>query len=203
MKRSLEIIVSLTLIYIFIEYIMFLENSFDFALGLFLFMPFSSFIIAPLMRIKLFFKFYSKVLVVQAPNKKVYDLHLASHFDLINFTNNHNNSRKMILLEIVKGLLSICKEIEEGKLPKTLKIQAVTYFMNTRTFEKLGFKNVKMSPQHAFLYLFDYVGILITNYFITKKYRFVNIAKTKRATMTGENLLENRENLLELKSKLI
>lgn len=203
MKRILEIIISLTLIYIFIEYIMFLESSLYFALGLFLFMPFSSFIIAPIMRIKLLFKFYSKVLVVQFPNKKVYDLHLASHFDLINFSKSATNGKRMIFFEIVEGLLRICEEIEEEKLPKTLKIRAVTYFMNNRTLEKFGFVNVKITPHYAFIYMFDYVGILITNYFITKKFGFVNIVKTKKATMTGENLLKNKENLLKLKLKLI
>ena len=203
MKRTIEIVVSLTLIYIFVEYILFLENTFDFAIGLFLFMPFSSFIIAPLMRIKQFCKYNSRVLVVLGPNKKVYDLHLASHFDLINLFIHKNNSKRMLFVEIVEGLLKICKEIEEEQLPETLNIRAVTYFMNNRTLEKLGFKNMKISPLYAFIYMFDYIGIIISNYFITKKFSFVNIAKTIKATTSGKILLENKENLLELKAKLI
>lgn len=202
MKKIIEVIISISLIFIFIEYILFLENIYTYAIGIFLFMPFSSFVIAPFMRIRFLFKFYSKVLLVQFPNKKVYDLHLTNNFDLIYFSINNNNVKKMIFLEIVKGLLKICTEIEEEKLPRNLKIQAITFFMNARTFKKLGFKKVRFSPQYALLYFFDYIGILISNYFVSKKFRFVNIIKTSKASMTGENLIQNKKNLEEIKLKL-
>ncbi|TFG90034.1 MAG: hypothetical protein E4G71_05890 [Candidatus Atribacteria bacterium] len=202
MKKLIEVIISLILIFIFVEYILYLENLYSFAIGLFLFMPFSSFIIAPLMRVRFFFKFYSKILLVQFPNKKVYDLHLANNFDLIRFSKNCNNAKKMIFLEIVEGLLNICEEIEQEKLPKKLNIQAITFFMNHRTFKKLGFKKIRFSPQYAILFLFDYIGITISNYFVSKKFRFVNIIKTSKASMTGEDLIQNKKNLIEIKLKL-
>ena len=202
MKKLIEVAISLILIFIFVEYILYLENLYSFALGLFLFMPFSSFVIAPLMRVKFLYKYYSTVLLVQFPNKKVYDLHLVNNFDLINFSRNRDNARKMILLGIVEGLLNICEEIEQEKLPKSLKIQAITFFMNARTFKKLGFKKVRYTPQYAILYFFDYIGILFSNYFISKKFRLVNIIKTSKASMTGEDLIQNKKNLIEIKLKL-
>lgn len=202
MKKIIEIIISVMLILVFIEYILFLEDLYSYAIGLFLFMPFSSFVIAPLMRVGFLFKYYSTILLVQFPNNKVYDLHLVNNFDLINFSRNKNNAKKMIFSGIVEGLLNICEEIEEEKLPRNLKIQAITFFMNDRTFKKLGFKEVRFSPQYAVLYFFDYIGILISNYFISKKFRFVNIIKTSKASMTGENLIQNKKNLVEIKSRL-
>jgi hypothetical protein len=182
MKKLIEVIISLILIFIFVEYILYLENLYSFAIGLFLFMPFSSFVIAPLMRVRFLYKYYSTILLVQFPNKKVYDLHLVNNFDLINFSRN--------------------KEIEQDKLPKKLNIQAITFFMNNRTFKKLGFKKVRFSPQYAILFLFDYIGITISNYFVSKKFRFVNIIKTSKASMTGEDLIQNKKNLIEIKLKL-
>ena len=202
MKKLIEVIISLILIFIFVEYILYLENLYSFAIGLFLFMPFSSFVIAPLMRVRFLYKYYSTILLVQFPNKKVYDLHLVNNFDLINFSRNKNNAKKMIFLEIVEGLLNICEEIEQDKLPKKLNIQAITFFMNNRTFKKLGFKKVRFSPQYAILFLFDYIGITISNYFVSKKFRFVNIIKTSKASMTGEDLIQNKKNLIEIKLKL-
>ena len=202
MKKLIEAIISLVLIFIFVEYILFLEDLYSFAIGLFLFMPFSSFVIAPLMRIRFLFKYYSTILLVQFPNKKVYDLHLVNNFDLINFSINKNNAKKMIFSGIVDGLINICEEIEQGKLSKNLNIQAITFFMNDRTFKKLGFKKVKFAPQYAVLYLFDYIGICVSNYFISKKFRFVNIIKTSKASMTGDDLLHNKNNLIEIKMKL-
>ncbi len=202
MKRSLEAIFALALLYIFIEHILFLESLYAFALGLFLFMPFSSFVIAPFMRVERFFKTYSQILVVQFPTKKTYDLHLASNVDLILFARNSTNPRKMIFHEIVEGLLNICREIENGVLPRTVSIQAITFFVKKTTFQKLGFKTITFAPQYAILYFFDYIGILLSNYCITKRFRFVNILKTQKATMTGEDLLQNRGNLEQLKMKL-
>lgn len=143
-------------------------------------MPFSSFVIAPLMRIKYLFKYYSKILLVQFPNKKVYDLHLVNNFDLIKFSIKTTHVKKMIFLEIVNGLLNICKEIEQGKLPRNLKIQAITFFMNARTFIKLGFKKVRFTPQYAILHFLDYIGILFSNYFISKKFRRLILSKLVR-----------------------
>ena len=202
MKIILEIIISLLLLYVFVTYILFLENTINFAIGLFLFMPFSSFVIAPFMRIEKLFKFYSDVLVVQFPNIKVYDLHLASHYDLIVFAKKNKNTKRKIFLEIINGLLKICDEIEKEILPRTIKIRAVTFFLKRRTFERLGFKNIQISPHFALLYLFDYAGIVITNYFITKKFSFINIFKTTRATMQGSNLIENKNILLKLAADL-
>jgi hypothetical protein len=169
---------------------------------LFLFMPFSSFVIAPLIRLGFLFRYYSKILLVQFPTKKVYDLHLVNNFDLIMFARKKSNAKQMIFLEIVEGLLNICEEIEQGKLPRKLKVQAVTFFMNARTFRKLGFQKVRFAPQYAILYFFDYIGILISNYFISKKFRLVNIIQTSKASMTGEDLIQNKVNLERLKQKL-
>ena len=160
MKKIIEVIISIALILVFIEYILFLEDFYSYAIGLFLFMPFSSFVIAPLMRVGFLFKYYSPILLVQFPNKKVFDLHLVNNFDLINFSRNKKNAKRMIFLGIVEGLINICEEIEQGKLPRNLKIQATTFFMNARTFKKLGFKKVSFAPQYAILYFFDYIGIL-------------------------------------------
>ena len=202
MKKIIEIIISIALILVFIKYILFLKDIYSYAIGLFLFMPFSSFVIAPLMRVRFLFKYYSPVLLVQFPNKKVFDLHLVNNFDLINFSRNKTNAKKMIFLGIVEGLLNICEEIEQGKLPRSLKIQATTFFMNARTFKKLGFKKVRFAPQYAILYFFDYIGILFSNYFISKKFRLVNIIKTSKAGMTGEDLIQNKVNLEKIKQKL-
>ena len=202
MKKIIEVIISIALILVFIEYILFLDDFYSYALGLFLFMPFSSFVIAPLMRVGFLFKYYSAILLVQFPNKKVYDLHLVNNFDLIAFSRNKTSPKKMIFLGIVEGLLNICEEIEQGKLPRSLKIQATTFFMNARTFKKLGFKKVRFAPQYAILYFFDYIGILLSNYFISKKFRLVNIIKTSKASMTGEDLIQNKVNLEKIKQKL-
>jgi len=202
MKIFIEVIISLILIFIFVEHILYIESLYGFAVGLFLFMPFSSFVIAPLMRIPFLFRYYSAILLVQFPNKKVYDLHLVNNFDLIMFSRNKNNARRMIFLEIVEGLLNICEEIEQGKLPRKLNIQAITFFMNTRTFKRLGFTNVRFSPQYAFLFVFDYIGITISNYFVSNELRFVNIMRTTKASMTGYDLVQNKSNLTELKLRL-
>ena len=203
MKKIIEVIISIALILVFVEYILFSKDLYGYAIGLFLFMPFSSFVIAPLMRVGFLFKYYSPILLVQFPNKKVFDLHLVNNFDLIIFSRNKANAKKLIFLGIVEGLLNICDEIEQGKLPRNLKIQAVTFFMNARTFKKLGFKKVRFAPQYAILYFFDYIGILVSNYFISKKFRLVNIIKTSKASMSGEDLMQNKVNLEKIKQKLV
>lgn len=200
MKRLFELLISLCLLTFFIKYILYTESLLDFILLFFLFMPFASLAIAPLMWFNFIFKFYSKILLVQFPNKKVYDLHLASHFDLISFSRSSKNPKKMIFYEIITGLLKICEEIENKKIPMSVSIRATTFFVGDRSFKKLGFTSIKESKIFFILYLFDYIGILISNYVISKKFTFVNIYHTKKASMTGEDLVRNKANLTRMKN---
>jgi hypothetical protein len=169
----------------------------------FLFLPLSSFILAPFMRLNFFFRFHSDVLCVMLPNKDVYELHLANHFDLISFSRKiKSNVKKRIICEVIDGLLDICHEIENKKLPESLSIRAVTYFINKRTFEKLGFQSASVNPFKYLIFAFDYVGILISNYFVTGRFNFINIFKVRKATISGKELVANKNKLLNLKSKL-
>jgi hypothetical protein len=203
MKVIFESIFSGLLIFLYMAYVWPTENILGFVVLTFLFFPFGSFILAPFMRLDFFFRFHSDILCVMLPNKDVYELHLANHFDLISFSRKiKNNVKKRIICEVIDGLLDICHEIENKTLPESLKIRAVTYFINKRTFERLGFQTASVNPIKCLVFAFDYVGIFISNYFVTGRFKCINIFKVRKATITGKELMANKNKLLNLRSKL-
>lgn len=161
-----------------------------------LLVPVMQFCLAPLFTLIGLYKYVSPMLLVYGPNKTKYDLHNGTGFDylfVMRKIKRGKPTQNKILEYYLEGLLNIIKELELGIIPETITITGTSYFFSESTAKRLGFKII---PPTSFYKLNQYINYLDLLWMYSRakgKLAFPNLKNVKAATITGRDLLENKE----------
>ncbi|MBV6654406.1 MAG: hypothetical protein KI786_11650 [Mameliella sp.] len=172
---------------------------------LMLLMPVLQFTMTPFFRLIGLYRYLSSMLLVYAPNDRVWGLHNGTSFDYLFVLRGVKAGaplRRQILKYYLEGLLHIADLVEQGELSREVLIKGSSYFFTERTAERLGFEIVSI-PAHEKLNLyFNYLDLLWMYSLAHAKLRFPNLKGAKSAQVLAGNLLKNRASLERLHNYL-
>jgi len=108
-----------------------------------LYAPLLQFTSYPFFKLIGVYTYYSPMLLGYMANKVQIDLHSGGSFDyLLVMSKNMRGAmvRRSLMVFHIAGLLRIIEQIEQGKIPASVKIIGTSYFFNERTAKKIGFE---------------------------------------------------------------
>lgn len=188
--------------------ILIIEMAFNqpvFYLLFLIYLPIGQFIITPIFRLSGIYKYYSPMLLGYMPNNIQIDLHSGGSFDYLFVMRSLKigiESRNKILTYHLEGLLNIIMQIENGSIPKSVNISGTSYFFNKRTLNKLGFEQEKPSLFYRINLMANFID-LIWMYSISQgHFSMPKIWTAKKASIEGGKLVENKEIIKELHTKM-
>ena len=172
-----------------------------FILAAFIVVPFFQFLATPFFTLTKIYTYLSPMLLVYAANKKTYDLHNGTGFDLM-MTKGDTPSglewRHRVLKYYIEGFLKIIDKLENKELPETLEVRGSSYFFNDQTAERLGFK-IKETPIHEKLNIYLNYLDLIWMYSVSKgQLSLPKVTDVKTVSTTGSELVKQKEQFLSL-----
>lgn len=169
--------------------------------GAFLVVPFFQFLATPFFTLTKIYTYLSPMLLVYAANKKTYDLHNGTGFDILMIKGNTPLGlkwRQRVMLYYLEGFLKIIDLIESKELPETLEIRGSSYFFSDQTSERLGFSTKKTPVHEKFNIYLNYLD-LIWMYSISKgKLSFPKVNDIKTVSTSGSELLKRKEQFVNL-----
>ncbi|WP_299459433.1 hypothetical protein [uncultured Microscilla sp.] len=175
----------------------------------FLLFPFAlaimQFALTPLFTLLGVYKYYSPMLLVYNPNKAVYDLHTGTSFDylmVMHWRDRGLAARQKIWCYCLQGLIAIAKDIEQGKLPKTIQVVGTSYFFSSNTAKRLGFHLTKPSLSYRINLLINALDLIWMYSFAQGKIAIPPLLKTQKAAISGDELLKQKPTLEQLMSKI-
>ncbi len=102
----------------------------------------------------------------------------------------------------LEGLLNIINEIENGSIPKSVKIIGTSYFFNKRTLNKFGFELKNPSLFYRINLLANFMD-LIWMYSISQgRFSIPKIWTANKASIEGGDLVVKKNIIKELYRKL-
>lgn len=114
----------------------------------------------------------------------------------------HLGVKKTILTDFLKGLLVIINKIEKGELNADMTIEASSYFFSKRTAQRFGF-TLKKAPLLIHLNtLFNYIDLTWMYSLAHHRLRFPNLFGIKKAIISGNELLKQKEKIQLLLAKI-
>ena len=159
------------------------------------------FSIAPLMRLTGFLNYYSPMLLVVRTAYNEWELHNGTTFDYIlnmKWKQKGADASKFIMINYLKGLLKIINEIEEKKVSNEITILGISYIINKKTAERLGFTVEKPGVYRRLLFFIDYFTLFLMYSFSKGKIAFPNIFKVKKVRISGNKLVASKEKIKQV-----
>lgn len=176
-----------------------------FYLLFFLYLPIGQFSTTPIFKLSGIYRYYSPMLLGYMSNKNQIDLHNGSSFDylfVMRKFKSGNEFRNRILLYHLEGLMNIIKELEKGSIPESVHIVGTSYFFNTRTLNKFGFKLTQPSLFYRFNLLSNFIDLLWMYSVSQGKFSITKLWKANKASIDGGKLIESKEIIIDLYNKL-
>ena len=172
---------------------------------IFILVPIIQFLITPLFtQIKLY-RYYSPMVVTFGKNKRVLDLHNGTSFDYLfnmNKTKPGRAWKKRMLTYYLDALLSIIKEIEDGKISTDVTVRGSSYFLSERSARKLGFRSFNTSILEKINISLNYLDLLWMYSLSEGKIIFPDLRKISTVSIKGHELIERKSYIQNLISKL-
>jgi hypothetical protein len=166
---------------------------------LFLFcLPIGQFTITPISKLSGTYTYYSPMLLGYMANEKNIDLHNGSSFDywmVMRKTKPGIVFRNQILRYHLEGFLNIIKQIEDGKIPETVKIEGTSYFFSARTMQKMGFEMKSPTLFYRFNLLTNFIDLCWMYSLSRGKFAIPKVWQAKKAVTTGARLLDRRRSI--------
>ena len=166
--------------------------------------PFLNFVSVPIFRLIGYYKYLNPYVLSTVQTDKLYDLHNIFTFDyIVNFkwSNRGKYVQRTLLNHYFKALITIIERIENKQLSPEVKIVGHSYFFNSRTAKKLGFKVSKASIFWTLNSVLQFIELTYLYSFSKGKWEMPKFWKVKRAEITGSELLNKKEILKELVRK--
>jgi hypothetical protein len=166
-----------------------------------LYIPVGQFAFTPFFKLIGIYTYYSPMLLGYMANDSQIDLHSGGSFDYLFVMRKYKTGiemRNRILMYHLEGLLYLIQEIENNRIPKTVNITGISYFFKDRTLNKMGFEIVKPSLFYRINLFVNFID-LIWMYSISQgRFSIPKLWNTKKASITGIKLLENKNQIEEL-----
>jgi hypothetical protein len=157
--------------------------------------PVGQFTMTPISKLSGTYTYYSPMLLGYMANQKNIDLHNGSSFDywmVMRKTKPGILFRNQILKYHLEGLLNIIKQMEEGKIPETVKIEGTSYFFSARTMQKMGFEMKSPTLFYRFNLLTNFID-LCWMYSLSKgKFTIPKVWLAKRSQISGKQLMAHQ-----------
>jgi hypothetical protein len=160
--------------------------------------PIGQFTITPISKLSGIYTFYSPMLLGYMANEKNIDLHNGSSFDYWMVMRNTKPGivfRNQILRYHLEGLLNIIKQIEDEKIPETVKIEGTSYFFSARTMQKMGFEMKSPTLFYRFNLLTNFIDLCWMYSLSRGKFAIPKVWQAKKAVTTGARLLDRRRSI--------
>lgn len=169
------------------------------------FAPVMQFCLTPFLTLIGLYRYLSPMLLVSAPSPQKYDLHNGTSFDYLFVMRGiakGRPTRQQILAYYLQGLLKIVEELEQGLIPKDITISGTSYFFSESTARRLGFTIEKPSWFLKINQYFNYIDLFWMYSRAHGKWTLPNLRNVKAATIQGERLMAQKEQLERLHSYL-
>lgn len=186
-----------------ILWILLMKMSFLGFFSLFIVIPISQFLASPLYTLMGLYKYLSPMLLVVNASNQKYDIHNGTSFDYLYIMRKVKPGaewKKTMLLYYLDGLLEIIRRVEEEEIPNTVEIRGSSYFFSERTAENMGFEIKKTGSFEKFNLLINYLDLMWTYSVANAKISFPNLMNIKTASITGAQLVQNKNQVLRYKT---
>lgn len=170
-----------------------------------LYIPIAQFTFTPFFKLIGVYRYYSPMLLGYMANDKQIDLHSGTTFDylwVMRKVKTGIEMRNRILMYQLEGLLNIIQQIESNKIPQTVNIIGTSYFFSDRTLKKLGFEIVKPSLFYRLNILVNFIDLTYLYSLSKGRFTIPNLLNVKKASISGDKLVENKNNIEEIASLL-
>ena len=170
-----------------------------------LYIPLAQFTFTPFFKLIGVYRYYSPMLLGYMANDKKIDLHSGTTFDYLWVMRKVKpgiEMRNRILMYQLEGLLNIIQQIESNKIPQTVNIIGTSYFFSDRTLKKLGFEIVKPSLFYRLNILVNFIDLTYLYSLSKGRFTIPNLLSVKKASISGDKLVENKKNIEEIASLL-
>ena len=169
------------------------------------YVPVGQFVFTPFFRLVGVYKYYSPMLLGYMANDSKIDLHSGTSFDYLFVMRKYKagiECRNILLMYHLEGLLYLITQIENKAIPATVNIEGTSYFFNERTLNKKGFQIIKPSLFYKLNLYVNFID-LIWMYSLSKgKFSIPGLMNTKKATISGTKLIENKNQIEDIYVKL-
>lgn len=98
------------------------------------------------------------------------------------------------------GLLTIIGEIETKKLSSNVVVRGSSYFLSASTIARLGFQQSRASFPEKLNIVLNYIDLIWMYSLSSGKLTFPKLKNIKTVSITGERLMENKQELLALRA---
>ena len=120
-------------------------------------------------------KYYSLFFLAEKEKKGVIKIHGGTLFDyyfVLNKNMNGQDRTKLIMLEYLKGLISLTKQENENII-----LEGTSYIINERTAKKVGLKKVSTNGVQTIILAFNYFNLMASIFMAKKTIQFPNLNK--------------------------
>jgi hypothetical protein len=159
----------------------------------------------PLCRLSGVYQYYSPMLLAYAPNDKLLDLHLGTSFDFIQqfrWSDRGPRARRHILASVLRGMVAVAEEIEAGKRPPEVRVEATSYFFNDKTATRLGFQMETPSWHTRLNFLLHFPEVAACESFVRGRPSMPNILRLRKATASGAEIVANKAKIAALAERI-
>lgn len=205
MQWVIALLMMAVFLLIFLIWMFFINQSGLHYLWVFFIVPLLQFLATPFFTKLKVYQYLSPMLLVYSANEKRYDLHNGTSFDYLMVMKNIKPGalwQKKMLMYYVQGILEIISRIENNTLPKSVTVRGSSYFFSESTARRMGFKTSKTGLFEKFNLVLNYLDLLCFYSLAKGKLVFPNLFKIKTASITGEDLLKNKDYLNKLMNYL-
>jgi hypothetical protein len=148
--------------------------------------------------------YHSLLFLSEKPKNGVLIIHGGTLFDYVFVIDKKMNGTlrtKFILQQYLQGLLNLIEQYEINK-NGNLKVRGTSYIINESTAERIGFTITKTDFVQKMIITYNYFNILISSSIAKDKLSFPNLNDTKTFEATLIDLVERKEYIRNLNSKL-
>ncbi|SEQ34290.1 hypothetical protein [Neolewinella agarilytica] len=174
-------------------------------LGLLLIAPLLMFLWTPFIRVAGWYKYYSPLFLVFGESKTRIEIHSGPSVDYLLHLRGIPPGKELqrtVLAFYLQGLLNIADKVASSEDPATVEIVGTSYFFSDRSVERMGFQVSPGGWLHRINLVFSFLELFLLNSLSAGKVKVPNIFKVKKASMSGERLLEHREYIQRLYDRM-